>query len=57
MQLKITVPSIDMPSWADDITADLLKEISKADNIPSTNAAYLVYAATFDKVYLAQSVS
>ncbi|KAL9549938.1 hypothetical protein PS6_005806 [Mucor atramentarius] len=50
MQLKITVPSIDMPSWADDITADLLKEIPKADNIPSTNAAYLVYAATFDKI-------
>ncbi|CAO0802447.1 unnamed protein product [Mucor circinelloides] len=49
-QLKITVSSIDMPSWADDITADLLKEISKADNISSTNAAYLVYAATFDKI-------
>ncbi|KAL9542019.1 hypothetical protein MBANPS3_008818 [Mucor bainieri] len=49
-QLKITLPSIDMQSWADDITADLLKEIAKADMIPSTNAAYLVHAATFAKM-------
>ena len=39
-----------MPSWADDITADLLKEIAKADTLPSANAAYLVYAGTFAKV-------
>lgn len=46
----MTVPSIDMQSWADDITADLLKEITKADTIPSANAAYLVYAGIFAKV-------
>ncbi|CAO3642019.1 unnamed protein product [Mucor fragilis] len=49
-QLKMTVPSIDMQSWADDITADLLKEITKADTIPSANAAYLVYAGIFAKI-------
>ncbi|GAN09205.1 hypothetical protein MAM1_0250d08727 [Mucor ambiguus] len=48
--LKITLPSIDMQSWADDITADLLKEIAKADTIPSANAAYLVHASTFAKM-------
>ena len=39
-----------MHSWADDINADLLKEIAKADTIPSANAAYLVHAGTFAKV-------
>lgn len=39
-----------MASWPDDITADLLKEISKSENIPNANAAYLVHAATYSKV-------
>ncbi|KAG2197907.1 hypothetical protein INT46_003214 [Mucor plumbeus] len=49
-QLKIAISSIDMASWADEITADLLKEISKSENIPNANAAYLVYAATYSKI-------
>ncbi|KAK4518283.1 uncharacterized protein ATC70_001635 [Mucor velutinosus] len=49
-QLKMAVTSIDMQSWVDDITVELLKEIGKADTLPSTNAAYLVYAATFAKM-------
>ncbi|KAL0135227.1 hypothetical protein V8B55DRAFT_1554927 [Mucor lusitanicus] len=49
-QLKIVIPAIDMQSWSDDIIASLLKEITKANTIPSTNASYLVHAATFAKV-------
>ncbi|CEP17470.1 hypothetical protein [Parasitella parasitica] len=49
-QLKAATSFIDMPSWEDEVTADLLKLITKAENIPGVNAAYLTYSATYPKI-------
>ncbi|KAI8638196.1 hypothetical protein BD408DRAFT_436284 [Parasitella parasitica] len=54
-QLKAAVASIDMQSWEDEITADLLNLISKAENVPGPNAAYLAYSATYPKIVALKS--
>lgn len=49
-KLKTVTGSVDFKAWSDEIIADLLKEISETEDIPSVNAALLTRSVLLNKI-------